>query len=296
MTYTLNPDYSLSAPPPRGGGLHDEANLQGCVDWLAATYGGGKLILAPGSYQLGSQLVVKKGVKLVGQGRQVTYLCATADHTVLAFDTTCTDASGFTELSVIGWPYQNAVNHAVVLGQNIRPVIDHATIWYGCYAMYTLAVDARFYDVWFSGSAGGVISQGASAYAGCKFDSNGSFPSLSGCAFWQGTAFSGSNSLENWFTECDFNGPWAGGILVQTNQSSPYGITKFLQCNIGVLVNISQGYITTFNACWFYDPTFVVNGGGVGIGGQVIVDGCAAIGMILTTPSGIIKSANFGIV
>lgn len=251
---------------------NDAAAIQAAIDACSAA-GGGIVFFPPGIYKVTSTVIVKSGVRLVGSGRNITYISGFVTNVgTVTFSTSVARGTSIEDMTVLG--YYNA-NPALVTTDaitipDVSPVdLIRVVSWYGSAGLNTSGIDGLYHDCWFNGCNDSVVSHGANWYDRVILNGNGSFASCR-YALNQTTPAVGVTSLENLLLNCDFSGTFTEAVHIDCSHGVALQcITKFIGCVVGAPINILKADSTLFSACEIgYAPTLdPTNGGFIGIGG-----------------------------
>jgi len=252
----------------------NEVPIQQAIDYMAATYNGGVVLMPPQIFGVTGGVALKKGVRLVGSGVRSTYLSGfTTNVNTLTFDSSCVRGCSVENMSIQGYYNPNTslvTSNAIVVSQNIPAKILHVEAFYGAAALYTQGIDGHCFDSWFNGCVDSVVSNGANWYNRSIFNGNGSFASQR-YGFWQGIGYAGATSQENHFTLCDFSGNFVNSILLQNPYTATPSINIFNGCITSAPVSVLNNYFASFSGHEFGSPTFALGaaGGDVSIVGSL---------------------------
>jgi hypothetical protein len=278
------------------GAVSSDTAIQNAINFMAATFGGGIVFCPPGIYAITTGITVKSRVRLVGAGRDVSYISGFVTNVdTIHFDSSCLRGCSLEHLTAQGYFNANVAlvtSNTVTVAQDIPVYIGSCTIWYGNAGLVTSGIDGHCFDTWIMGCQDCIVSNGANWYNRCIFDGNGSFASQR-YAFWQGVGFAGATSQENAFVMCDFSGVFTKSVFIDDSFGGTFCLPKFSQCVLSGPIDIQHSYFTTFSQCEFGTDSFTVN---AVTGGSVSVIGSVGFGVTIHTPAAVLKSANFNIV
>jgi hypothetical protein len=269
--------------------------IQQAIDYMHTTYNGGVVFMPPGIFQITNTVNIKGAVRLIGSGRNGTFLSGfTTNVNALNFDTSCVRGCGLEHLTVQGYYNPNPAlitTNAITVARNVPANISHVTSFYGSAGLFTQGIDSHCFDSWFNGCLDSVVSNGANWYNRCMFNGNGSFGSQR-FAFWQGTGYPGATSQENHFQQCDFSGNFTNSLNIQNGYTGTASINIFNGCITSSPINISNNYFASFTGHEFGSSSFTLGGSG----GTVSVVGSMGFGVTLNLPGPQFqKAANFNI-
>lgn len=274
---------------------NDAPAIQAAIDLMYAIYGRGKVLLPGRISKVTSTVTIKGGVRLVGTGRDATYISAFVTNiNPVKFDSTCVRGCSLEDLTVTGYFNANVAlvtTNTVEIDLNVPANISNCNLWYGHAGLFTKGIDGYVEDCWIMGCVDGLVSNGANWYTRCIFDTQGSFGSLNN-AYTQGTSIVGMTSQENHFVQCDFSGPFAKAVDINGHNTGLFTITMFEHCVFSSPINILTAYFTSFSSCEFGSSSFTLNGA---TGGTVSVLGSVGYGTSLTLTGNFQKAANFNI-
>lgn len=263
---TLNPDGSLTITGASPSALDNYQAIQDAIDFMATTYGSGKIWLPqPGGYKTSAMLTIKNGVQLIGHGRAGTMLSATNDTGVLYFDGSANYA-GVYDLFIVGTQSAASGSNTITVADNAPVNLARCTIWGGNSALLNKGIDGTIEDCYIGGwKFASVVSNGANWYKRVKIDTAG-VPC--GHAFYQGTPVPGkAGAMENSFDECDFSGEYSSSLTIADgNTNTAY--SSFTNCIFSSSINLQQARHTQFGNCAFGSAAFNRSGGTCNIVGS----------------------------
>lgn len=273
----------------------NDAAIQQAIDHMYTTYGGGPVYMPPGIFNITSGITIKGKVRLVGAGKNTTYLNGfSANVNTLTFNSTCTRGCSVENMTVQGYYSTNPASigsNTITIAQNVPANIICVNAWYGSAGLYTQGIDGHYSDSWFIGCQDGAVSNGANWFNRCIFNTNGSFSSYR-YAFWQGTGYTGATSQENHFQQCDFSGPFTNSLVIQNSYTGTHPVNIFTGCVTSSPISILNGYFTSFVGHEFGSSSFNL----AGAGGTVSVTGSMGFGVTLSlSGSQFVKAANLNI-
>lgn len=259
MSFTLNPDGTLTIPGVDPTLADNYQQIQDAIDYMAATYAGGKLWLPrSGPYKISKTVVLKEAVELQGHGRLTTSLVVGSnDIGVLIFDASCKHAAA-RDLFLGGKMDAAAQSNAVSIAVNAPVKIERCYIWGGNTALFNQGVDGIIEDCFIAGwGFGSIVSNGANWYRRVKADTAAT-PCANG--FYQGTPLPGLGVMENHFEQCDFSGQYANSVFIADNNSHT-AYTAFSLCVFSSPIKIIGAKHTAFDNCAIGSSTFQLSSG-----------------------------------
>lgn len=269
-----------------GNNVTDDAPaIQAAINFMSVTYNGGIVFFPPGNYHLGSGIIIKTGVILIGCGKDCTSLSnQTANNfNLITFDTSCSFA-GIEKLFIVGYTGASPITVTIFISNNVPVVIRDCYIWGGAVCINNQGTDGLiencFIQPW---GTGAVLSNGANWYIRCKFDAVGGVANA--YAFQQGN-FPPGGVAENHFSQCDFSGSYTDSIIINDG-SNTQAISVFEGCVFSSRITLTSYKWTCFSACEIGSPSFNYSGTAIS------VVGCYAFSSI--SLPGISKAGNINI-
>jgi hypothetical protein len=262
--------------------------LQAAVNYMNTNFAGGNIRIPRGDFSFTNPVTLAGACMLLGNGRTQTFLDAsTTDTNVLDFGTLCADGCGLQSLAVLGYVGTIASHNTVIVGQSIPVTFKDSDIWFGSTGLNMAGTDGLIEDCSIQGYKYDVFSTGANWWLRCAFDDS----ICASAAFHQDMAFSGSNSSENHFTDCDISTAALHSIDINDGSVSPRAITVLNGCVFSKNINIVSAEATMISTGEIGSNISVAAGGGV-----VILTGNYAFNSITVTGgTSVVKSGNYNI-
>jgi hypothetical protein len=224
------------APPDPAGGASSLAALQGQVNYLFETFGGGKLQIPAGNFDVTGGLAVPGLVTIEGLGRGITILSTKTDTPSLVFQTS-NQHGGARHLSVWGCRNSDAGSNAINVMANASPTLEDIDGFFGYAGLFTAGIDGHYTRCHFYGNVNSVTSVGANWYQECSLDTPDKIQRAA--AFVKGAPPAGATSAEDRFMMCDTSGAFDLSLDVQ--DTTGQAIIDFIGGNLPCGVRISGG-------------------------------------------------------